>query len=805
MLRRQDSIIFGGNQVVESGKELLLAEDYESHWAGLWATGGAGKTLAAQRIFNDSSIQAHFTGGCYWLTVGKAKSVRKLLFMLQDAILHPIQRQPAATYYSNEDLKNSISNKLRDRQSALLVLDDVWEEETLLALDVLPRAPNAGCRVLVTTRNQDILDKRHAHKIQVPLLGRDDSWQLFCWHACRGVLRMPVELREVAKQITEECKGLPLALKVIGGVFSGKTDMKVRNWEGFWKLSLEKLKNADILSPEHEVQLYLRLKLSVDELDDIDPHLRDCFLYFAAFPEDENVDLSKDLLPLWLGDRIVGTHADYDPKDEAFRLLGWLISRSLIELHSQPGLHNLRKDYLTCKVHDVLRDLARYVLQHKVPVGKRLCLYESGRDLKALPDGWVPASKDNKKMDPTEISARRLSIMSSHLEKLPPRLVDAPNLQVMMLRDNPINAIPDGFFFNLSNLTVLELSRCSLKSLPNSLKTLKSLLVLNLRNNNELLMLPSSLGSLTNLEMLNLDSCKKLAYLPSSFSLLTKLQYLNLRGNFSMWPDAGSIRNWFSGRGALKDLNHLVQLKELDILSDSHTALPVGLEKALTKLQALRLTFTKLTALPETLGDDLQHLKVLELPRCESLTSLPTSLVSLQNLQTLRLSCCSGLLSLPPLDGLPSLVCLDLSDCCNLQSLPDTFNMPGSFPALKELTMYGCTSIASFPELQPGAMPQLEILELSYWTQLVQFPKPLGNLATLRYLSIAGCGMQTLEDLDSAGDLQNFSDLEELVVKSCQKLSQLPASLASLPRLRKIHNRDCPANVPAELLHLVRK
>lgn len=35
---------------------------------------------------------------------------------------------------------------------------------------------------------------------------------------------MPLELKQLAEDVIQECKGLPLALKVIGSVFTGKTD-----------------------------------------------------------------------------------------------------------------------------------------------------------------------------------------------------------------------------------------------------------------------------------------------------------------------------------------------------------------------------------------------------------------------------------------------------------------------------------------------------------------------------------------------------------------------------------------------------
>ena len=87
-------------------------------------------------------------------------------------------------------------------------------------------------------------------------------------------------------------------LKVVGAALTGKREARQ------WQHALNKLKSAETLSPDHETQLFARLELSLNELPRLHPHLRDCFLYFAAFPEDFEVSMVSDLLDLWIGDGI---------------------------------------------------------------------------------------------------------------------------------------------------------------------------------------------------------------------------------------------------------------------------------------------------------------------------------------------------------------------------------------------------------------------------------------------------------------------------------------------------------------------
>lgn len=787
VLRRQDSYtIFGGDEVVEKAK-ILLQSSEAPRWVGLWASGGAGKTLAAQRIFNDSSLLSHFEGNCYWVTVAKDIRPANLLAKVRWEITGRSDKPNLSS--DTTDFKNQLSWELRDREKLLLVLDDVWDGQLLDWVDVLPN--RAACKVLVTTRNEEVLNHKHAAKLQVPLLSPDHSWQLFCWSAFQGVTHVPADLKEYAISVTHECKGLPLAIKVIGRAFAGKTDVS------YWKLSLLKLRNADILSDDHEVQLYLRLKLSVDDLPRI--HLKDCFLYFAAFPEDKEVKVEEDVLPLWLGERIVGKNSDYNPVDEAYELLGWLISRSLIELHSKSSKSAMIPEFMSCKVHDVLRDLARYILQHNTATSERVCLYEAGRNLKCIPVEWAPP-KGSKRSGTLTLSACRMSVMQSNLKDLPPKLFDAPKLQVLLLRDNPLTVIPDGFFCNLRNLRVLDLRHTFITTLPSSFGDLKLLVVLNL-SQTELAKLPPSLGNLSNLEELNLDVCKKLDYLPSKLSSLTQLRILSVRASRDVWMDKGVFSNW-AGKGDLKDLTHLVALEQLCITSQSQKKIPTGLTKALKGLRILELLFPKLMSFPEPGPDDLQQLEVLRLNKCQSLTSLPASFGSLQCLATLVLTSCSGLLSLPDLDCLPQLLTLELDGCCELRSLPVSFGRPDAFPVLKHLSMFNCCKVASFPELMPGAMPQLVSLNLSAWVQLDTVPESLVNLTTLRYLSLAICTrLQSLEH--DSFCFQKLPNLEELNLETAKQLSELPTSLGSLYNLRKLNITACPAFIPDELEFMI--
>lgn len=142
------------------------------------------------------------------------------------------------------------------------------------------------------------------------------------------------------QSVADECKGLPLALKVIAGALAGKKA------PGAWQLARKKLKQAEYRDNELE-KMYHRLQFSYDALQSVE--LKKCFIYFAAFPEDSAVD-SEKLVRLWAGEKMFQTGVDndddiyMDPLEEGYALLDELIERSLIELRSQEWSESLNRD-----------------------------------------------------------------------------------------------------------------------------------------------------------------------------------------------------------------------------------------------------------------------------------------------------------------------------------------------------------------------------------------------------------------------------------------------------------------------------
>jgi hypothetical protein len=107
-------------------------------------------------------------------------------------------------------------------------------------------------------------------------------------------------------------------------------------------------------------------------------------------------------------------------------LLKKLWEQSFIESHGE--VDSDESNLFTFKVHDVMRDLAFYIVENDsaTPPAKQLYLYRAGQNLEKSPQEWEAISK-----------ALRLSLHRNKLKRLPGRL-DAPELVSLLLGGNPI-------------------------------------------------------------------------------------------------------------------------------------------------------------------------------------------------------------------------------------------------------------------------------------------------------------------------------------------------------------------------------
>ncbi|KAJ9671353.1 hypothetical protein PVL29_025175 [Vitis rotundifolia] len=510
---------------------------------GVWGMGGIGKTTVVTHIYNrlleNNSLFSHV----YWVTVSKESSIREL----QDAIAKKLKID-----FSEEGEDNQRSallfKALQKLKKFVIILDDMWEvyEPELVGI---PFGVDGG-KLIITTRSSDICERMGCQEtIKVESLSTEEAWELFNKTLGRDNA-LNVENKEIAKEIVEECAGLPLAIITIA------KSMRCVRGICEWRNALNELRGrTQGLTLNMEDDVFKILEFSYYRLKG--EELRECLLYCALFPEDYEIR-RVDLIKYWIAEGIVGEMETRQAEfDKGHVILNKLENVCLLE----------RCENGKCvKMHDVIRDMA-------INISKRNSQFmvKIGRNLNDHPSEiqWLN-------------DLERVSLMYSQFS-LAESVANCPKLSTLLLRSGHglCEGLPNAFFVHMPSLKVLDLSYLNISSLPDSISNLVNLRALFLCHCNKLTHVPS-LAKLKELRELDLSG-SGMTELPDGIELLALLKCLALRKL--------SIKDMSLNR-ALPNLLHLQCLRLDDI------GFPiVGIEELLIGLRKLEILCIKLSSL----------------------------------------------------------------------------------------------------------------------------------------------------------------------------------------------------------------
>ncbi|TXG55648.1 hypothetical protein EZV62_020904 [Acer yangbiense] len=376
--------------------------------------------------------------------------------------------------------------KPKRKARILIVLDDVWEGIELGTVGI-PFA-SKRCKIVLTSRIEDVCRGMKAKTFKVGTLPEEESWGLF--RDVAGKVADNPDINPIAREVADECCCLPLALVTVAAA------LKNRNKKSVWidaKQQLKKSAPTTIRGMERKV--FASLKLSYDFLESKEE--KSVFLLCCLFPEDFDIPIEL-LMKYGMGLRFF---QEIDTVDEARCRIHALVSILIASFLLIPG-----NDEQHVKMHDIVRDFAI-----KLSKDEQMFMVKAGIQLL----NWPSAD--------TFENFTGISLMYNDIREVPDGL-EYPKLQALLLQENSSLVVSNNFFQGMRDVKLLDMSRIQILQGMRDVKLLDMSRI-------QILQLPQSPVLLANLTTLRLDYCKfgDMADM-SLIGRLTNLEILSLNG-----------------------------------------------------------------------------------------------------------------------------------------------------------------------------------------------------------------------------------------------------------------------------------
>ncbi|PWA41208.1 toll/interleukin-1 receptor (TIR) domain-containing protein [Artemisia annua] len=213
---------------------------------GIKGMGGGGKTTLARAVYDQ--IANHFDSKSFVENVREvSNSSLSGSKKLQKQVLSDVLYKQDITVSSVHDGINMMRTMMRGRK-VLVVLDDVDHIDQLEALAGEPNWFKSGSRVIITTRDEQVLVAHRVNLIHnVSLLSHAEAICLFSRYAFGRAY--PIQgYEELSRQVLQYAAGLPLTIKVLGSFLCGQNEPQ-------WIDALDRLKTVPLKATMEKLEL----------------------------------------------------------------------------------------------------------------------------------------------------------------------------------------------------------------------------------------------------------------------------------------------------------------------------------------------------------------------------------------------------------------------------------------------------------------------------------------------------------------------------------------------------------------------
>ncbi|XP_022871208.1 putative late blight resistance protein homolog R1B-17 [Olea europaea var. sylvestris] len=273
------NIVVGFEKVANEILEQLVRGLDHLQIISIFAMPGLGKITLANKLYKDPSIVNHFDKRS-WCVVSQTYKKKILLIEILSS-MDPDKRE-TFIYMKEESLGKKLYKTLKELRY-LIVMDDIWDINVWKDLKRYFPNDKTGSIILFTTRYKEVGSEASPHSVINALSFLSDAE---CWKLLKRKMfedkNCPQEFLNIGKKIAISCHGLPLAVVGIAAVLA---NMKKK--EHLWQEVARNLSSHISDNPNKFMKI---LELIYEHLPN---HLKQCFLYFGAFEEDEEIPIQK--------------------------------------------------------------------------------------------------------------------------------------------------------------------------------------------------------------------------------------------------------------------------------------------------------------------------------------------------------------------------------------------------------------------------------------------------------------------------------------------------------------------------------